>query len=77
MAYFEIPLPLKGFSEVLPLESQEPATTPYALNVRPRDVLEKRLRIGKRPGLKKAYSQQIGSEAYPVVALCSITLVSS
>lgn len=76
MAYFEINLPIKGFSEILPVENQEPATSGYINNVRPRDVLEKRIRIGKRPGLKKAYSQQIGSESYPIVAMCSVTTVS-
>lgn len=76
MAYMEIPLCLKGFSEILPVENQEPATSPFMSNCRPRDVLEKRIRIGKRPGLKKAYSQQIGDESYPIVALCSITVVA-
>lgn len=76
MTYLEVSLPLKGFSEILPLENQEPATSPFMSNCRPRDVLEKRLRIGKRPGLKKAYSQQIGGESYPIVAICSITVVA-
>ncbi len=75
MAYLDIILPVKGFSEILPVESQEVATTPYALNVRARDVLQKRIRIGKRPGLKKAYSQQIGGQPAPIVAICSITTV--
>lgn len=76
MPYIEINLPLKGFSEILPVENQEPGTTGYALNYRPRDVLENKMRISKRLGLKKAYaSQQIGGEASPIVVLCSITTV--
>ncbi len=73
--YIDINVPIKGFSEILPVESQEIATTPYALNIRPRDVLEKRMRIGKRPGLKKAYSQQIGGDINSIVWLGSVTTV--
>ncbi len=73
--YIDVNLPLKGFSEILPLESQEVATSGYLSNVRPRDVLEKRMRVGQRPGLKKAYSQQIGGVALPIVALLSVTTV--
>lgn len=76
MPYVDIPLPIRGFSEGLPVENQEAATTPYALNVRPRDVLQKRFRIGKRPGLKKSYSsQQIGGDAQPIVWIGSVTMV--
>ncbi len=73
--YVDINLPLKGFSEILPLESQEVATSGYMNNCRPRDVLENRMRVGQRPGLKKAYSQQIGGQIAPIVAMCSITTV--
>ena len=73
--YIDVNLPVKGFSEILPVENQELGTTPYALNIRPRDVLEKRMRVGQRPGLKKAYSQQIGGDAFPVVVLLSVTTV--
>ena len=44
-------------------------------NIRPRDTLEGRLRIGQRPGMKKAYTQQIGGDAQPVVYLGSVTTV--
>lgn len=73
--YVDINLPIKGFSEILPVENQEVATTPYALNVRPRGVLDKRIMICKRPGLKKAYSDQIGVVNLPITVLCSVTTV--
>jgi len=75
MPYFEFQLPLQGLSEGLPVVSEQQGTTGYANNIRPRDVLERRLRIGQRPGLKKAYSQQIGGLAVPIVWLGSITTV--
>jgi len=71
----EIPLPLKGLSKGLPVANEEAATSGYMSNVRPRDVLEGRLRLGQRPGLKKAYSQQIGNVAMPVVFIGFITVV--
>lgn len=44
-------------------------------NVRPRDVLENRLRLGQRPGLDKwSNGTQVGSSEQPVVAL---TIVAS
>lgn len=76
MAIFEIPIPLGGFSEGLPIENQEQATSGYMSNCRPRDVLEKKFRLGQRPGLKKAYSQQIGENTnFPVIWLGSVTSV--
>jgi len=72
----EIPLPLKGLSKGLPVANETAATSGYMSNVRPRDVLEGRLRLGQRPGLKKAYSQQIGGSEAAIVWLGSITTVS-
>lgn len=72
--YFEWPLPLAGKSAGIGVSYQEEGTSGYLNNVRPRDVLESRLRIGQRSGLKKAYSQQIGGEATPVNWLGSITV---
>jgi hypothetical protein len=72
----EIPLPLGGFSEGLEPSQQEQMTSGYMLNCRPRDVLEGKLRLGQRPGLKKAYSQQIGGSSAPIVWMGSITTVS-
>ena len=66
------PLPLKGFARGLVPGMEEGTTSAYMLNVRPRDVLESWIRIGQRPGLKKAYSQQIGGTNRPIVWLGSI-----
>lgn len=71
----EIPLPLGGFSEGFQADKQEVTSSAYMNNCRPRDVLDNKIRIGQRPGLKKAYSQQIGESAANVVALLSVTTV--
>jgi len=71
----EMQLPIKGESSGFPADKSPPLTSGYLNNVRAIDVLEKRVRIGQRPGQDKAYSQQIGGATYPVVALCSITVV--
>lgn len=71
--YREFPLPIQGFSESLPVNVEQETTSGYMSNVSLRDVLERRLRIGQRPGLKKAYAQQIGGGANPIVWLGSIT----
>jgi len=71
----EIPLPLKGLSKGLPVANETAATSGYMSNVRPRDVLEGRLRLGQRPGLKKAYNQQIGGSDSPIMWIGSVTIV--
>ena len=67
-----IPLPLKGYSRGLVPGTENVNTSPYISNVRPRDTLEGWIRIGQRPGLKKAYSQQIGGTNRPIVWLGAI-----
>ena len=76
MAFTEISIPLKGRNDGMPIGQGDMATTGYINNCRPRDVLEGRLRLGQRPGLKKAYSQQIGGDEFPIIALLSVTVVS-
>lgn len=76
MAITELPLPLAGASKGLAVSKENMITSGYMLNVRPRDTLERRIRIGKRPGLKKSYSQQIGGAAYPIIELLSVTVVA-
>lgn len=71
----EISLPLQGKSAGLAACKENAITSGYLLNVRPRDTLEGRIRLGKRPGLKKAYSQQIGGDAFPIVWIGSITTI--
>ena len=76
MSLEEIPLPLKGVAESLPLDKSDPVSSPHMNNCRPIDVLEKRIRIGQRGGWDKAYSQQIGGATKPIVELLSITVVN-
>lgn len=73
--FVEFQLPYQGINEALPVSNEPGATSGYMSNVRPRDVLERRLRLGQRPGLKKAYSQQIGGDDIPIVELLSVTTV--
>ena len=68
-------LPLEGYSRGLTPGTEKVTTSPYMKNVRPRDTLEGWIRLGQRPGLKKAYSQQIGGDAVPIVWCGSITTV--
>ena len=76
MANRSFPLPIKGFSEGLSVEVAPPLTSGYLNNVRAMDVLERKVRIGKRPGLKKLYSQQIGNAtSHPCLILLSVTVV--
>lgn len=75
MALIDIPLPLGGISEGVAVANEQQSTSGYMLNVRPRDVLERRIRLGQRPGMKKAYSQQIGGGATPIVWLGSVTTI--
>lgn len=74
MSTKEFILPIKGYSAGLAVHQQPSATSGYMNNVRPRDVLEMKLRIGQRPGLKKEYAQQVGG-AYPIVWLGEIITV--
>ena len=72
---FKVQLPIRGVSKGLPQEAQPPATSGDMNNVRPRDVLENKIRIGQRPALIKAYTQQIGGESEPVVELLEVVTV--
>jgi hypothetical protein len=72
----EIILPIKGVSKGLSADKQQAATSGYLDNVRPRDVLENKLRIGQRPGLDKwGAGTQIGGSEQPVVAICVVASV--
>ena len=72
----EFALPLQGFSSGFPVDKQQTMTSGHINNCRPIDVLEKRLRIGQRPGFEKLYAQQIAGVAGPIVAVCSVTVAS-
>jgi hypothetical protein len=70
MATVEFGMPVK-----LPLDKEPPLTSGDMNNVRPRDVLENRIRMGQRPGLDKRYAQQIGGASASIVAMCDIIQV--
>lgn len=68
-------LPIKGYADSVAVDKSPALTSGDMNNVRPTDTLERRLRMGQRPGLKKRYSQQIGGANIPIVAICSVTVV--
>lgn len=61
MPPIDVPFPLGGVARTFEHEKQPPVTTVDALNVRPYDTLKRRGRGGSRPGLVKAYQEQLGS----------------
>jgi len=72
-----LPLPLRGLNKGLSVAQTPSEYSSYMNNVRPRDVLEGKLRLGQRPGLKKWGSGTlIGSTNQPVVAMCSVSTVN-
>ena len=75
MSLEEVPLPLRGVAESLPLDKSDPVSSPHMNNCRPIDVLEKRIRIGQRDGLSNAYDQQIGGESTPIIFLTQVTVM--
>lgn len=72
--YIELRFPFQGINKNLSFSSQPPLTSPQAYNVRPSDVLENRVRGGKRPGLKRQYPTCVGN-ASPVVAMAEVAIV--
>lgn len=68
--------PIKGISKGLPVDKEEVTTSGYMNNVRPTDVLEKRIRLGQRPGLDKWSTNQIGASEQPIVAMCIVAAVA-
>ena len=75
MAKIEFTIPIKGYSEGLAPHQEQQLTSGHLMNVRPRDVLENRLRLGQRPGLDKKYSQQISGASDPIMELLEVTVV--
>ena len=67
--------PAKGYHKGLGAEKQPAGTTPWIQNMRVIDIQDNRFRGGQRGGLQKAYTQQIGGIAAPVVVLISMTVV--
>lgn len=67
---------MKGYADSVAVDKSPVLTSGDMNNVRPTDTLERRLRMGQRPGLEKRYSQQIGGVIGPIIALCSVTVVN-
>lgn len=70
-----IPFPLQGIDRGRATPDQPILTSFDIKNMRPYDTLDNRVRGGQRPGLRKRYSQQIGANAVPIVAITSVTVV--
>ena len=72
----EILPPVKGLFRGSLFGLPPDLTSEFMLNARPVDVLEKRIRVGQRPGLDKwANGTQIGAAEQPVVAVCFVNSV--
>lgn len=69
------PLPIKGYNEGVNVENTPPDTTNIMNNVYPIDTLSNRIRLGKRPGTRKVFDEQIASSPGAVVELGSVTIV--
>lgn len=68
--------PFKGQDKGHITPQQPEGTSPELRNVRPYDVLDNRARGGQRPGLDKIYSEQISGITSPIIAICSVTIIS-
>ena len=71
----EFQIPIQGFSEGLVVRDTPGVFSGDMNNVRPTDTINRRLRIGQRPGLSKVFTTQIASALSPVVVIGSITVV--
>jgi len=69
-------LPVKGIHKGGAVEQSPAMTSGYMNNVRARDVLENKVRIGQRPGLDKwGDGDRVGAAEQPVVAMCIVSAV--
>jgi len=67
--------PLAGLDRRYSYRQQPPFTTPDCRNVRPSATLEGRARGGQRPGLVKAYPEQVSGASNPIRMASSVTVV--
>jgi hypothetical protein len=74
MAQHKLRFPLLGKDVNYAASTRPDLTSSDMNNVRPFDVLEERARGGQRPGMRKVYTQDIGSGT-PVVKMTQITTV--
>ena len=75
MANKDFMLPIKGFSDALPADKQPMLTTGYMNNIYPFGALDNKIRLVQRPGMDNVFAQQIGGQAAPIIAMCSVTVV--
>ena len=68
-------LPYRGINKGAIVDKQPQGTSGYMNNIRARDVLENRVRIGQRPALDKWSANQVGAAENPIVAICSVSSV--
>jgi len=73
MPVVEVLLPIKGIFKGMTFDKNPNLTSGYMNNVRPRDVLENRIRIGQRPGLDKWGDGDLLQAA--IVNMCSVGTV--
>ena len=71
----QLSLPARGINKGTPVSEVYQAYSQRMNNVRIKDVLAGRLRLGQRPGLAKWSATQIGSVENPVVAMASVSTV--
>ena len=68
-------LPIKGLHLGGAVEQGPAMTSGHMNNVRDRDALENKIRIGQRPGLERWSTDRVGSATSPAVAMCTISVV--
>jgi len=69
-------LPVRGFSEGMPVDKSDPSTSGHICNVRVRGTLGKRIRISQRPGVTHwGAGTQVGAAEQPVVAMIAVSTV--
>ena len=68
-------IPIKGINKGFPVAEVYQEYSPRMNNVRVKDVLASRLRLGQRPGLSKWSATQVGNVTNPVVEIGSVSTV--
>lgn len=76
MRDFNLELPFAGINRANLYQAQPPYTTPDCLNIRPIRLDTQRFGLSVRPGLMRAFQQQIGS-GNPVRMLTSVGIVET
>lgn len=75
-SFFHLRFPLGGLNRRVAYRQQPPFTSPDCINVRPDAALEGRSRGGSRPGLGKAFYEELGSGA-PVRLLADVAVAET